>query len=82
MKRFNMDNALLKDLVYAGLTELVQNKKYYYHTTIGMNYCHLTDEGKEAIIDLVNMLAPHIIEAKHRELDEHAKNMVMDGLKS
>lgn len=82
MKRFKMDNGLLKDLVYAGLVELLHNKKYYYYSTIGLDYSHLTDEGKTAIVDLLHMVAPHIIKAREQELDERAKKMVMDGLKS
>lgn len=77
-----MDNGLLKDLVYAGLIELLHNKKYYYHSTIGLDYSHLTDDGKTAIVDLVNIVAPHIIKAREQEFDERAKKMVMDGLKS
>ena len=77
-----MDNALLKDLVYAGLVELLHNKKYYYHSTIGLDYSHLTDDGKTAIVDLVNIVAPYIVKAREQELDERAKKMVMDGLKS
>jgi hypothetical protein len=77
-----MGKDLLKDLIYAGFIELLENKKFYYHSSIDSKYSHLTDEGKTAIIDLVHMIAPHIIAAHIRELDERAKKMVMDGLKS
>ena len=42
-----MERAALKDLMYGAIEEMMKNSKYYYHSSIGANYSHWTDVGKE-----------------------------------
>ena len=41
-----MEKQAVKDLMYGSLNELMQNRRYYYYSSIGAEYCHWTDEGK------------------------------------
>lgn len=76
-----MDKTFCKDLIYAGMAELMSNRKYYYTSSVGSSYSHWTDEGKTAVLNLVELLTPKIQEAEHNLLDARAKEMVMSGLK-
>lgn len=76
-----MDKAFCKDLMYAGMAELMSNRRYYYTSSVGSSYSHWTDEGKIAVMNLVELITPKIHEAEHRLLDDRAKEMVMSGLK-
>lgn len=76
-----MDSEALKTVFYAGIKELAFNKRYFYHSGVGANYSHLTDEGERAVLDYVKIMAPLMREAEERALDQRAKDMVMSTLK-
>lgn len=70
--------------IYAGLMEILKDKKYYYQSGIvrASDYNKLTDEGKEAVLEFVHIMAPHMIKYDNQLLDERSKQMMMDVLKS
>lgn len=77
-----MDRQAAKDLVYGGLIELVNNKKFYYTSSISpAEYSHFTDEGKEAVLEFLNNMAFVMQKTEAAELDKRAKDMVLKGLK-
>lgn len=67
--------------MFGGISELMKDPKYYYHSNVGVNYCHWTEEGKEALCDYMNVMGWKIREAEESELNERAKQMVIKGLK-
>jgi hypothetical protein len=76
-----MEKAALKDLIYGGMIELVNDKTYYYHSTISSNYSKLTDAGVVAMTKYITAMAELMIEAETKDLDKRAKDMVIRGLK-
>lgn len=72
---------VLPNQVYAGLHEILKNKRMYYHSTVSSDYCHLTDEGKEEVIKWITMIGPQMFKLEEAELDARAKKMVWDELK-
>jgi len=76
-----MEKAAIKDLVYGGLEELVNNRRYYYHSSVGGAYSHLTDDGKAAIVEFMDLMAFKIREAEQEDLDRRAKEQVIGVLK-
>lgn len=76
-----MEKGAIKDLVYGGVEEILNNNRYYYHSSVGAGYSHLTDAGKEAITEFMDMIAWKIKEANEKDLDTRAKKQVLDQLK-
>jgi len=76
-----MEKSAIKDLLYGGISELMRNNRYYHFSPVGKGYCRWTDEGKEALKDFVSEIAHLMSEENHRELDQRAKDMVIDNLK-
>lgn len=76
-----MDRSAIKDFMYGGLMELVRNRKYYYYSGVGSTYSHLTDEGKTALAEYMNMVSWKMIEAENNELNARSKEMIMNTLK-
>lgn len=68
--------------VYAGLMEIIKDKKYYYQSGIISDYNKLTDEGKEAVLEFISIMAPCMIKNENQMLDARSKQMMMDVLKS
>ena len=81
VKKSKMQKSALKDLIYGGLEEIMNNKAYYYHSSIGMGYSHLTDEGKAAVAEFMEIMSWKIKEANDADLDKRAKDMVLNELK-
>jgi hypothetical protein len=76
-----MDKVAIKDLVYGGLEELMNNNRYYYHSSVGSAYSHLTEDGKAAVAEFMDMMAWKIKECNDADLDARAKKQVLDSLK-
>lgn len=77
-----MEKGAIKDLMYGGIEEILRNKYYYYHSTVGEGYSHFTKEGEQAIIAYTAMLAWRIRAAEEADLDRRAKELVLKELKS
>lgn len=76
-----MEKAAIKDLIYGGIEEIVRNNRYYYHSSVGGNYSHFTEDGKEAISEFMNIMAYKIRSAEEADLERRAKDMVLKELK-
>jgi hypothetical protein len=76
-----MHKSAIKDLVYGGLEELMNNNRYYYHSSVGAGYSHLTEDGKDAVVEFMNLMAWKIKEANEIDLDRRAKEQVLSELK-
>lgn len=76
-----MQKGAIKDLVYGGMEELINNSRYYYHSSVGSDYCHFTDEGKEAVAEFMDIMAWKIREANEADLERRAKEQVLAALK-
>jgi hypothetical protein len=77
-----MDKTAVKDIVFGGLEELINNSRYYYHSSVGRDYSHFTDLGRQAVSEFMDIMAYKIREAREQDLDQRAKQQVIDGLKN
>ena len=72
---------ILPNQVYAGLFEIIKNNKFYYHSSVSADYCHLTEEGKVEVAKWIELMAPGMHKLEKEELDARAKKLVWDELK-
>jgi hypothetical protein len=76
-----MEKQAIKELIYGGLNEIMNNNRYYYKSSVGKNYSHFTEAGKQVVQEFVTDIAGYIIDAEHVALDQRARDMVMKELK-
>jgi hypothetical protein len=76
-----MEKSAIKDLIYGGIEEIVQNRRYYYSSSVGRDYSHFTDEGKEAVMEFMALMAFQVRKAEDQDLDRRAKEQVLAQLK-
>ncbi len=76
-----MQKAAIKDLVYGGLQEIMNNSNYFYRSSVGKDYSHLTERGKEAVVEYMDLMAWKIWQAEQEDLDRRAKEQVLKELK-
>lgn len=77
-----MQKGAIKDLVYGGLEEILHNRNYYYHSSVGLGYSHFTEEGKIALCEFMDLMAFKMRQAEDADLDRRAKQQVIDQLSS
>ena len=75
-----MNKEALKDLTYGGVMEILHNSRFYYRSSIGVQYSHFTDEGVTAMIEYMKLITSKMLEAEEEELNKRAKQMVLKTL--
>lgn len=75
-----MEKAAIKDLMYGGISELINNRRYYYKSSIS-GYDHWTDEGKDALNKFIKDITMYMREAEDADLDRRAKDIMLAELK-
>lgn len=76
-----MEKAAIKDFIYGGIEEILRNQKYYYHSPVGKDYCQLTEDGEQALVEYLNSFCYLIRQAEEAEIDQRAKDIVLKELK-
>lgn len=76
-----MDKQAVKDAIFGGIYELMRNRNYYYHSTVGAGYSHWTEEGKEALLEYMNIMGWKLKEAEEADLKKRAKELTLNALK-
>jgi hypothetical protein len=71
----------VEKMMVGSIKEILKDRKYFYYSTIGPDYCHLTEDGKGAIIDMMNVLGSRMAVAIEKEDIERSKKLVLDELK-
>jgi Fic family protein len=76
-----MEKDALKDVLYGGLAELMNNKEFYYRSSVGVDYSNWTERGNVVMLAFVNSMIKQIHTAEDKALDRRAKDLVIKGLK-
>lgn len=71
----------VEKLLVGGIKEILRDKKYFYYSSVGPAYCHLTEDGNRVIIEAINMLGARMISALEQEDVERSKQIMLDELK-
>lgn len=80
-KNYNLAQAADKDKIYGFLKEFVKNPKLWHSSTIGRDYSHLTEEGREVVADMLQDMLRTVDILERKALDQRAKEIVFDTLK-
>lgn len=81
MKKYKIQRGMNKDIVYGSLLELAKNKDVWYHSSIDPRYSHFTDDGKEAIIKIMEDMFRGLKEIEEAEIKDAAKKQTWNSLK-
>jgi hypothetical protein len=76
-----MERGAIKEFMYGGIAEIMRNRRYFYHSSIGSNYSHWTEEGQQALAEYMLIVGQKMVEAEEAEIRSKAKEMTMTALK-
>ena len=80
-RKFNIRRSMNKDMVYGALSELVKNRTVWHESTVSPEYSHLTEDGKDAIIHVVEEMFRGLQIIHNQEIKEEAKRQTLESLK-
>jgi hypothetical protein len=80
-KKFDIKRSMNKDLIYGGLLELSRNKLVWHESTVSPEYSHLTEDGKVAIIHIVENMFRGLQIIHEQEVKEEAKQQTLEALR-
>ena len=80
-KKFKIKRSVHKDRVYGTLLELSRNSQIWRESSVSPEYSNFTDEGKEAVLEVMGDLFRSIQKMREEELREEAKQQTLDALK-
>ena len=80
-KNYKLAQEADKDKVYGFLKEFTKNSKLWRSSPVGREYCHLSEEGREVIVDAMQDLLRTVDALERKALDQRAKEIVFDTLK-
>jgi acid stress-induced BolA-like protein IbaG/YrbA len=80
-RKFNIRRSMHKDMIYGSLMELVKNQRVWHESSVSPEYSHLTDDGKDAIIHVVEELFRGMQTIHNQEVKEEAKRQTLAALK-
>jgi hypothetical protein len=76
-----LDKRAVKELLYGGINEIIQNREFYYNSRIGSDYNHFTEAGKNAMDAYLKQMVTMMLVAEEESLNKRAKELVIKGLK-
>ena len=76
-----MDKAAIKEILYGGISELMNNRDYFRRSSVDPKYSDWHDRGKEAALDFIEFISVEIQKAELVEIKSAAKQMTLDALK-
>lgn len=80
-RKYDIRRAMHKDMLYGALLELAKNKQVWHESSVSVEYSHLTDDGKSAIIHVVEEMFRGLQTIHKDEIKEEAKRQTLEALK-
>jgi len=82
VKNYKLAQEADKDKVYGALKEFTRNQRLWRSSLVGREYCHLTEEGREVIVDMMQDMLRTIDALERKAFDQRAKEIVFETLKT
>ncbi len=79
-KKFNIRRSMNKDIVYGALLELSQNQRVWHESSVSPEYSKLTDEGREAIVHVIEEMFRGLQTIHKMEIADEAKRQTLEAL--
>lgn len=68
-------------MLYGALLELSKNQKVWHESSVSPEYSHLTEDGKGAIIHVIEEMFRGLQTIHNQEVKEEAKRQTLESLK-
>ncbi len=80
-RKYDIRRSMHKDMLYGAMLELAKNQRVWHESTVSAEYSHLTEDGKDAIIHVVEEMFRGLQTINKEEIKEEAKRQTLEALK-
>ena len=80
-RKYDIKRSMHKDMLYGSLMELVKNKQVWHESSVSVEYSHLTEDGKNAIVHVIEEMFRGMQTIQQEEIREEAKRQTLNALK-
>jgi hypothetical protein len=80
-KVFKMRTQDIEKMLVGSIKEIMRDRRYFYYSQVGPAYSQFTEEGRQALVDVVGVIAGQLAAAIAEEDIERSKKIVLDQLK-
>ena len=71
----------VEKMIIGSVKEVIKDRNLFHNSSVGPEYCHLTEEGAQAMTEMLNLLLPRLLKAQELEDVERSKQIVLNELK-
>jgi hypothetical protein len=71
----------VEKMIIGSVKEVIKDRNLFHNSSVGPEYCHLTEEGAKAMTEMLNLLLPRLVKAQELEDVERSKMLVLNELK-
>ena len=79
-KNCSMDKQMIKDMLYGTIREMQDNNRYYYRSTVGVEYSHWRDEGEKQLSQMIKLISARVDQIERDSLRAASQKMLLDEL--
>jgi hypothetical protein len=79
-KNYRLAQEADKDRVYGALKEFTKNPMFWKSSRVGREYCHLTDQGREVIADMIQDMLRTVDVLERKAVDQRAQEITFESL--
>ena len=79
-KNCSMDKQMIKDMLYGTIREMQDNNRYYYRSTVGVEYSHWRDEGEKQLAQMIKLISARVDQIERDSLRAASQKMLLDEL--
>lgn len=76
-----MDKQIIKDMLYGTICEMQQDKRYYYHSKVGVEYSHWHEEGEQQLAQVVKIISARVDQIERDRIRAASQQLLLDELK-
>jgi hypothetical protein len=80
-KKYKMNKSVVKDIIYGGIVEMMNNRDLFYNSSVNTKYSEWTAAGIIALQEFLQAMSTQILDSQEEDLNKRAKEMVINGLK-
>ncbi len=76
-----MDKQMIKDMLYGTIREMQDDSRYYYRSSVGVEYSHWRDEGEQQLAQMIKVISARVDQIERDRIKAASQQLLLDELK-
>ena len=76
-----MDKQMIKDMLYGTIREMQDDSRYYYRSSVGVEYSHWREEGEQQLSQMIKVISARVDQIERDRIKAASQQLLLDELK-